>query len=130
MEDDGRIYYPEQTDEYLADFREHFTADIWKEYYSLDYLLHSSSARYWRPPNLRDLPSAGDPIGQLRQKPIGCHIRLPRWAFNVNSTLTRQTELPENTVVQIALGTLRDVTARLREKYPQVPTYSETQARF
>lgn len=128
--EDGRSYLSNDFDDYNKDYGEHITKEVWKNYYSLDFLLQPATARFWRLPNLRDLPSSGNPIAFLREKPIGHHNKLPCWADNVVRTFFRQRELSEDTLTQIAMETLRDTISRLREKHPEAPPFSETQSRF
>lgn len=69
--EDGRAYFIDAFDDYCTDFGELLTQDVWKEYYSLEFLLQPATARFWRLPNLRDLPSSNNSIGKLRDKPVG-----------------------------------------------------------
>lgn len=128
--EDCETYFITHFDDYYRQFREHITQDVWKEYYSLGYLLQPATAQFWRPPDLRDLPSSNDPYSFLRDKPVGCHNKLPRWADTVINTFYRQRALSEDTITQIAIDSLQDTISRLREHHPEVPPYSETQARF
>lgn len=128
--EDGRDYFSIHFDDYCANYGEHITQDVWQQYYSLEFLLQPSTARFWRLPNLRDLPSSCQPIGNLRDKPIGHFTKLPRWADNVIGTSLRQPTLSRDIIIQIAIDTLRDVTLRLREYRPEVPAFSETQTQF
>lgn len=128
--EDGRSFFIDDFEDYCAKYGEHFTRDVWKQYYSLEFLLQPVTAGFWRLPNLRDLPSSCYPMGILRDKPP-CHsTKLPRWADNVVGTYYRQATLPEDTITQIAIDTLRGTISRLRESHPEVPPFSETQARF
>lgn len=128
--EDGRDYFSDQFEDYYADFGGLITEDVWKEYYSLDFLLQPATARFWRPPNLRDLPSSTEPTGSPRDdRPVGSWTRLPRWADTVVATYFRQQTIPESTITQIAIDTLRDTISRQRE-HAEMPPYSETQVRY
>lgn len=122
--------YTDNFNDYLTAYGKYFTEDIWKQYYSLEFLLQPSTARFWRPPNLRHLPFSDDPVGTCRKKPAAHATKLPRWADTVNGTYHRQTALSKERITEIAIETLRSSISRLREQHPEVPPYSETQARF
>ncbi|KAK2022810.1 hypothetical protein LX32DRAFT_602148 [Colletotrichum zoysiae] len=106
--------------------------DAWREYYSQAFLAQPTSARFYRLPDLRDLPDSSDPLGQPRRcKGTGHFTKLLRWAHNVARTRRRQPMLPAATMTKIALSTLRQTTKRLQRDHPGVVRpYSETQARF
>jgi hypothetical protein len=106
--------------------------DAWQQYYSPAFLALPISARFYRLPNLQDLPDSSGPLGQPRlEKGIGHFKQLPRWAHNVVRTHQRQPTLPVATITQIALLTLQQTILRLRAAgYTNVQPYSETQARF
>ncbi|KAK8015788.1 J domain-containing protein 1 [Apiospora marii] len=58
-------------DDFDAFYVQHYPAlhqDAWREYYSPTFLAQTSSARFYRLPNLRDLPDASDPLCQPRHK--------------------------------------------------------------
>ncbi|KAK0673411.1 hypothetical protein QBC41DRAFT_241340 [Cercophora samala] len=111
--------------------------DAWRAYYSPAFLAHPTTARFYRLPNLQDLPDSSSPLAQPR--PRRDHLpstttahdtKLPRWAHNVARTTRRQPTLPLETITRLALGTLEATTSRLRSTHPSVAPYSETQARF
>ncbi|KAK8057481.1 hypothetical protein PG996_011418 [Apiospora saccharicola] len=106
--------------------------DAWREYYSPAFLAQATSARFYRLPNLRDLPDASDPLCQPRRKGGTGHLtKLPCWANNIIRTRRRQSTLPAATLAELALSTLRQTITRLRREHPgNVQPYSETQARF
>lgn len=130
LEEAGRSYFSTHFADYCTNYGEHITEDVWKQYYSLEFLLQPVTARYWRLPNLRDLPSSCQPIGGWREKPVGHFTKLPRWADTVIATAHRQPTLSKDAITQIGIDTLRDVTARLREHHPEVPAFSATQSQF
>lgn len=111
--------------------------DAWKQYYSPAFLSLPTTARFYRLPNLRDLPDSSDPLGEPRpHKGSGHHpTRLPRWAHHVTRTRRRQPTLALETIRQLALSTLAQTISRLegdssRGHHPSPDPYSETQARF
>lgn len=106
--------------------------DAWKEYYSPAFLKQPTSARFYRLPNLRDLPDASDPLaGPRPQKGYGHFTEIPRWAHSVVRTQRNQPTLPKETITQIALSTLQQTTSRLRKgNHPKGQLYSETQTWF
>lgn len=119
-------------DTFYARHHQLLNQDAWRQYYSPDFLAQATSARFYRLPNLQDLPDSSDPLGQARrQKGIGHFTRLPRWARDVVRTSRRQLTLPIATITQIALSTLEQTILRLRGGgYGSVQPYSETQACF
>ncbi len=127
-------YYPsaDDFDTFYAQHHQLLNQDAWRQYYSPTFLALATSARFYRLPNLQDLPDASDPLAAPRpQKGIGHFTRLPRWAYNVVRTRLRQPTLPIATITQIALSTLQQTISRLRGGgHPSVQPYSETQARF
>ncbi|CEL03784.1 hypothetical protein ASPCAL04927 [Aspergillus calidoustus] len=106
----------------------------WHAYYTPAFLAHPTTARFYRLPNLQDLPDSDSPSCQPRQRPpsSGAHAtKIPCWASIVAGTRRRQLTLPPGTFTELALRTLETSTARLHAEYPSiVPAYSETQARF
>lgn len=122
--------YTDNFKDYLAIYGKYFTKDIWKQYYSLEFLLQPATACFWRLPNLRHLPFSDDPIGTCRKKPAGHATKLPRWADTVIATHGRQTALSKERITEIAIDTLRSSISRLREQHPEAAPYSETQVRF
>lgn len=127
---EGDFASADDFDRFYAEHHELLDENAWRKYYSSALLAQLTSARFYRLPDLQDLPDASDPLAQPRQKG-NCHLtKLPRWAHNVARTHRRQPSLPVNTITQIALTTLEQTIARLRENHPSVQPYSETQARF
>ncbi|KAL4801817.1 hypothetical protein BDV18DRAFT_164626 [Aspergillus unguis] len=110
----------------------HFSA--WRAYYSFSFLTQPTTARFYRLPNLQDLPDSDSPLdlpgtrSHLGGSPHA--TKLPRWAYTVARTCSRQYLLPLGTITEIALLTLEAATTRLREAHPTVKPYSETQACF
>ncbi|KAB8212524.1 hypothetical protein BDV34DRAFT_218897 [Aspergillus parasiticus] len=107
---------------------------VWRSYYSPAFLTQNATARFYRLPDLQDLPDSSSPLAQPRQQlPAGGSAyatKLPRWAHSVARTRRRQPSLPLVILTRLALRTLETTTARLRRAHPSVPPYSETQARF
>ncbi|KAK1976448.1 hypothetical protein LZ30DRAFT_805795 [Colletotrichum cereale] len=101
-----------------------------RQYYSPGLLTHPTSARFYRLPDLQDLPDSSDPLGQPRKKGHGLANKLPRWAHNVVRTHRRQPTLPVETMAQIALDILQQTISQLRKNHPAVQPFSETKARF
>lgn len=120
-------------DAFYAQHNDLLHQDAWREYYSPPFLAQATSARFYRLPDLRDLPDASDPLGQprSRKRGIGHFARLLRWAHTVVRTHWQQPTLPLETLIQIALCTLQQTIIRQRGTgYLSVKPYSETQARF
>ncbi|PGH17665.1 hypothetical protein AJ79_01027 [Helicocarpus griseus UAMH5409] len=127
----GEILQGEEFDIFYAQHHQLLNQDAWRQYYSPAFLAQPISARFYRLPDLQDLPDSSDPLGQPRQKgTIGHFTKLPRWAWNVVRTHRRQPTLPVATITQIALSTLQKAILHLRKDYPIVQPYSETQACF
>ncbi|PLB52364.1 hypothetical protein P170DRAFT_352846 [Aspergillus steynii IBT 23096] len=108
---------------------------VWREYYSEPFLKQKTTARFYRLPDLQDLPDSNHPLDiPIRERPhVGGspHVtKLPRWAHNVARTYLRQPLLPLATLTDIALSTLETTIIRQRKAHPSVRPYSETQARF
>ncbi|RHZ73294.1 hypothetical protein CDV55_100025, partial [Aspergillus turcosus] len=105
-------------------------ASTWRSYYSTAFLTQRTTARFYRLPDLQDLPDSDSPLGLPRQRPPAHATKLPRWAHSVARTHRRQPSLPLATLTGLALSTLETTIARLRTAHTSVPPYSETQARF
>ncbi|GKT44619.1 uncharacterized protein ColSpa_04800 [Colletotrichum spaethianum] len=129
---DGDFPLADDFDTFYAEHRQLLNLKAWREYYSPAFLAQPVSARFYRLPDLQDLPDASDPLGQPRRdKGIGHFTKLPRWAHNVARTRRRQPALPTATMTEIALSTLQQTIERLRKDRPSVVhPYSKTQARF
>ena len=104
--------------------------DAWRQYYSPRFLAQATSARFYRMPDLQDLPDSSDPLGLPRKKGAGHFNKIPRWAHNVMWTHRRQPTLDAATMVDFALATLEQTIQRQRSQCPTVEPYSEKQARF
>jgi hypothetical protein len=129
---DGDFPSADDFDTFYARHHQLLNQDAWRQYYSPTFVALATSARFYRLPDLQDLPESSDPLAQpRRQKGIGHLTRLPRWAHTVVRTRRRQPTLPVATITQIALSTLQQTISRLRGNgYPSVQPYSETQACF
>lgn len=107
---------------------------VWREYYSEPFLKQKTTARFYRLPDLRDLPNSNNPLDiPIREQPHSSSphdTKLPRWAYNVACTYLRQHLLPLSTLTNTALNTLETTINRQRKEHPNVQPYSETQARF
>ncbi|KAL2849002.1 hypothetical protein BJX68DRAFT_98185 [Aspergillus pseudodeflectus] len=132
---DGDFPSPNDFDPFYTTHRALLNPSAWRSYYSETFLMQSTTARFYRLPDLKDLPDADAPLGQPRKRPAhaGGEVhatKLPRWAQNVAHT-RRQPSLPVEIFTELALRTLEASTARLHAAHPDlVPPYSETQARF
>lgn len=126
----GEFASADDFDGFYTEHYEILNQDAWRQYYSSALLAQASSARFYRLPDLQDLPDSSDPLGQPRHKGNGHLTKLPRWAHNVVRTHRRQPTLPVETIKQIALDTLQQTIGRLRKNHPSVQPYSETQACF
>ncbi|KAI9368659.1 hypothetical protein BJX61DRAFT_205669 [Aspergillus egyptiacus] len=127
------------TDEFDTLYTNHHALlhpSAWRAYYSEPFLKQNTTARFYRLPDLQDLPDSDSPLDQPRERaPVGGGTpghatKLPRWAYNVARTYLRQPSLPLATLTDIALSTLEATINRLRRAHPSVRPYSETQARF
>ncbi|KAK7446573.1 hypothetical protein Landi51_07520 [Colletotrichum acutatum] len=127
---EGEFASADDFDEFYAEHHELLDENAWRKYYSSSLLAQPISSRFYRLPDLRDLPDSSDPLAQPRQEGNSHLTKLARWAHNVARTRQRQQSLPVDTITQIALSTLEQTIALLREDYPSVQPYSETQARF
>ncbi|KAJ6085604.1 hypothetical protein N7499_005233 [Penicillium canescens] len=105
-------------------------SSAWRSYYSTAFLTQRTTARFYRLPDLQDLPDSDSPLGLPRQRPPAHATKLPRWAHSVARTRRRQPSLPFATLTGLALSTLETTITRLRTAHTSVPPYSETQARF
>ncbi|KZL77555.1 RTA1 domain protein [Colletotrichum tofieldiae] len=110
---EGEFVSADDFDEFYAEHHELLGDNAWRKHYSSALLAQPTSARFYRLPDLEHLPDSNDPLAKPRHKENGHLTKLPRWAHNV-----------------IALDTLRQTIACLREDYPSVQPYSETQACF
>ncbi|KAL3436216.1 hypothetical protein BDV09DRAFT_165662 [Aspergillus tetrazonus] len=124
-------------DEFDAFYTEHHALlhpSAWHAYYSEPFLKQNTTARFYRLPDLQDLPDSDCPLDRPRKQSHvggGPHApKLPRWAYNVAYTHLRQPFLPLATLTNIALSTLEATINRLRKVHSSVRPYSETQARF
>lgn len=128
----GEFPSADDFDTFYARHHQLLNQDAWRQYYSPTFLVLATSARFFRLPDLQDLPDSSDPLGRpRRQKGIGHLTKLPRWAHHVVGTRRRQPTLPVAAFTQIALSTLQQTTLRLRGGgYLSVGPYSETQACF
>ncbi|TQB69479.1 hypothetical protein MPDQ_001839 [Monascus purpureus] len=106
-------------------------ASAWRSYYSTPFLTQRTTARFYRLPDLQDLPDSSSPLCQPRQSPASVHVlKLPRWAYTVGCTRRRQPFLPCAALTAVALSTLEATMTRLHTAYPSAPPYSESHARF
>ncbi|OAR02109.1 hypothetical protein LLEC1_05476 [Akanthomyces lecanii] len=106
--------------------------DVWKEYYTPKFLREETTSRFYRLPDLQDLPDTTGDMGKPRQKGVGHFSKLPRWAHLVVRTHRKKPEIPVAVLTETATTTLRQSIARLQEENPeaQIQPYSETQAYF
>ncbi|KAF1828091.1 hypothetical protein BDW02DRAFT_635394 [Decorospora gaudefroyi] len=122
----------------FSDFDAFYTAHhallhptAWRSYYSTTFLTQPTTTRFYRMPDLQDLPDSSSPLCLPRENPVSEHVlRLPRWAYTVGRTRHRQPLLPFDTITKIALRTLDAVLTRLHAAYPSTPPFSESHARF
>lgn len=106
--------------------------DVWREYYTPAFLREETTARFYRLPDLRDLPGTTSDIDHPQQDGAGHFGKLPRWAHLVVRTHWRKPEFPVEVLAEIATATLRRSIARLQQENPAaaIQPYSETQAYF
>ncbi|GIC87417.1 uncharacterized protein Aud_003801 [Aspergillus udagawae] len=131
---DGDFPSPDDFDTFYTTHHALLNPSAWRSYYSETFLKQRTTARFYRLPDLQDLPDTDFPLGQPCKRPHpggGVHAtKLARWAYIVSRTRRRQPLLPLETFTELALSTLKTTITRLRAVYPSVPPYSETQARF
>ncbi|GIK01912.1 hypothetical protein Aspvir_005953 [Aspergillus viridinutans] len=131
---DGDFPSPDDFQSFYTTHHALLNPSAWRSYYSETFLKQRTTARFYRLPDLQDLPDSDSPLGQPRKRPHlggGVHAtKLPRWAYSVSRTRRRQPLLPLETFTELALSTLKTTITRLRAVYPSVPPYSETQALF
>jgi hypothetical protein len=122
----------------FSDFDAFYTAHhallnptAWRSYYSTAFLTQPTTARFYRMPDLQDLPDSSSPLALPRDNPVSEHVlKLPRWAYTVGRTCHRQLLLPFDTITKIALRTLEAVLTRVHAAHPSTPSFSESHARF
>ncbi|KAA8651052.1 uncharacterized protein ATNIH1004_003745 [Aspergillus tanneri] len=113
-------------DEFDTFYTEHHALlhpSAWRAYYSEPFLKQNITARFYRLPDLQDLPDSDNPLDLPIRKQShvggGPHAtKLPRWAYNVAYTYLRQPLLPLVTLTDIALSTLEATINRLRKGHP------------
>ena len=119
-------------DTFYAKHHQLLNQDAWKQYYSLRFITQATSARFYRLPNLQDLPDF-DALTLPREKAggVGHFSKLPRWANHVARTYRRPKTLPRAKLTRIAVSTLQETILRQQQDSPDlVQPYSETQVRF
>ncbi|KAJ5984315.1 hypothetical protein N7481_006414 [Penicillium waksmanii] len=122
----------------FSDFPAFYTAhhdllysSVWRSYYSIPYLTQRTTARFYRLPDLQDLPDSSSPLCQPCHSPVSAHVlKLSRWAYTVGRTRRRQPFLPLVTLTAVALSTLKSTMTCLHAAYPSAPPDSESHARF
>ena len=127
----SRSGHPPEADEFddIAESWSNLTrhAASLRIYYSNNLLEDKLSEKYWRLPDLRDLP-IGD-RNHYKHFPRSL-TRLPRFAFAVVKTYMTTT-LPRTWIVDQALSVFQQATVRLRsQRSDEVDMYSETQIYF
>ncbi|KAJ5256753.1 hypothetical protein N7478_012857 [Penicillium angulare] len=108
-------------------------SSVWRSYYSTPLLTQPTTARFYRLPDLQDLPDSSSPLCQPRHSPSSIHhnvLKLPRWAYTVGCTRVKHPFLPFATLTAIALSTLEATMIRQHTAYPSALPYSESHARF
>ncbi|KFY09541.1 hypothetical protein V492_05466 [Pseudogymnoascus sp. VKM F-4246] len=121
---------PDDFEKFYAQHQQLLNQDAWRQYYSPAFLAQATSSRFYRLPDLQDLPDSGAEVGDPRKKGIGQFTKLPRWAYNASRTAGRSPTLSVETVTQLAVSTLQQNILRLRRDHPSVQPYSATQASF
>ncbi|KAJ6067233.1 uncharacterized protein N7446_004270 [Penicillium canescens] len=97
-------------------------SSAWRSYYSTAFLTQRTTARFYRLPDLQDLPDSDSPLGLPRQRPP--HTPRSSHAGPTASRAHAAGSPPS------PLSTLETTITRLRTAHTSVPPYSETQARF
>lgn len=134
---DAREYELDDTAHVLQDFEEFYekhkallNESVWQQHYSRRFLLQPTTARFWRLPDVQDLPDSINPFNDARDAPPGHYLKLPHWAYNVMVTRERQPKLASDVIISIAKQTLRKAIERQRASDPNVQPYSETQVQY
>ncbi|KAL2853311.1 hypothetical protein BJY01DRAFT_79312 [Aspergillus pseudoustus] len=134
---EGIFPSPDEFDTFYTEHHALLHPSAWRAYYSEPFLKQNTTARFYRLPDLRDLPDSDSPLDGRPHKRSpasggGPHAtKLPRWAYTVAYTYLRQPLLPLATLTDVALRTLEATINHLRKAHPSVVRpYSETQARF
>lgn len=132
LADDADWSTADSFDKFYNDYRPLLHETAWKDYYSPTFLAQPLSARFYRLPNLQDLPDSDDTLAVSRHKSgPGSHAtKLPHWASTVANTRRRQPMLSTTAIHDLATATLQATIIRLRKDRSHVAPYSETQARF
>ncbi|KAL4931019.1 uncharacterized protein BDV17DRAFT_297504 [Aspergillus undulatus] len=130
----GIFPFPDKFNTFYTEHHALLHPSAWRAYYSELFLKQNTTARFYRLPDLQDLPDSDSPLDLPRKRSHvggGPHAtKLPRWAYNIACIYLRQPLLPLATLTDIALSTLEVTINRLRGAHPSVRPYSETQARF
>ncbi|KAJ5142591.1 uncharacterized protein N7515_001378 [Penicillium bovifimosum] len=105
-------------------------SSAWHSYYSMNFLAQRTTACFYRPPDLQDLPDSSSPLCQPRHTVSAHVLKLPRWAYSIERTRRRQPSLPWETLTTLAFSTLKATMVRLHMAYPSAPPYAESHARF
>lgn len=71
----------DEFESFCSQHRELVGQDAWRQYYPPSFLAQEAPARFYRLPNLRDLPDSNDPLANPRNKGVGHFAKLPRWAL-------------------------------------------------
>ncbi|KAL6229419.1 hypothetical protein BDW75DRAFT_249680 [Aspergillus navahoensis] len=112
---DGDFPSPDDFDTFYTTHRALLNPSAWRSYYSETFLMQRTTARFYRLPDLQDLPDTDFPLGRPLKRPAHPGGGQP--------------SLPLETFTELALRTLEASTARLHAAYPSVvQPYSETQA--
>ncbi|OBT53774.1 hypothetical protein VE04_05125 [Pseudogymnoascus sp. 24MN13] len=112
----GDFPSPSDFPAFYATHRALLHPSAWRSYYSATFLTQRTSARFYRLPDLQDLPDSSSPLGQPGQR------------LALTAAAAQRHETPP--LGPQPLSTLEASAARLRAVQPSVPPYSETQARF
>ncbi|KFY18770.1 hypothetical protein V493_08358 [Pseudogymnoascus sp. VKM F-4281 (FW-2241)] len=131
--DDTKVFFTaDDFDTFYAQYHHWLNQEAWRQYYSPNFLAQPATARFYRLPDLQDLPDSSGPRlpEKLQQKGIGHFTKIPRWSYTVARTPERSPTLSITTITQIGLSTLQQTMSRLRKDHPNVQPYSATQASF
>lgn len=124
---------PTRFKDFYEQYYELIGENVWQHYYTRSFLLQSATARFWRLPDLRDLPDLywyRDHLSESEARVAGPLTKLLYWANNVNATYWRQPILSREKMIEIALATLEQTIEKQRSDHHNLEPFSVTQARY
>jgi hypothetical protein len=130
----GALPEPDDFNKILETYHDLLASGTWRQYYTESFMLDNLTAKFWRLPNLQDLPEnctefdkQQDPAKPRRLSSL--EVKLPRFAFRAVKTYLTN-DISRVWVVERALSVLQQTTVRSRTESRRIEVYSETQAYF